>query len=53
LNIIFVADIFGLTDEFKYLCQQVTANFERGLGVEKGYGVEKSYGVKCHRVGPY
>lgn len=53
LNIIFVADIFGLTDEFKHLCQQVTANLEQGLGVENGYGVEKSYGVKCHMVGPY
>jgi hypothetical protein len=47
LNIIFVADIFGLTDEFKHLCQQVTANLEQCLGVEKADG------VKCHMVGPY
>jgi len=53
LNIIFVADIFGITDEFKHLCQQVTANVEQCLGVEKVYGVEKAYGVKCHIVGPY
>ena len=53
MNIIFVADIFGLTDEFKHLCQQVTANLEQDLGVKKSYGVEKSYGVKCHMVGPY
>ncbi|MBA6341088.1 hypothetical protein H4J59_08820 [Colwellia sp. MB02u-10] len=53
MNIIFVADIFGLTDEFKHLCQQVTANLEQGLGVENGYGVEKFYGVKYHMVGPY
>lgn len=47
MNIIFVADIFGLTDEFKYLCQQVTANLEQVLGLEKANG------VKCHMVGPY
>ena len=47
MNIIFVADIFGLTDELKHLCQQVTANLEQGLGVEKADS------VKCHIIGPY
>lgn len=47
LNIIFVADIFGLTDEFKHLCQQVTFN------VEQMVDVEKSRGVECHMIGPY
>jgi len=49
LNIIFVADIFGLTDEFKDLSQQVTANVEQLLQVEP------SFREKCqlHLIGPY
>jgi len=34
LNIIFVADIFGLTDEFKHLCQQVVLRFEESIGTK-------------------
>ena len=43
MNIIFVADIFGLTDEFKDLCQQVVLK------------LEASTGIKCpsHLLGPY
>jgi dienelactone hydrolase len=43
LNIIFVADIFGLTEEFKHLCQQVVLK------------LEASTGIKCrsHLLGPY
>lgn len=43
MNIIFVADVFGLTNEFKGLCQQVTLN------------VEQTLGVKCpmYLIGPY
>ncbi|MGB2740843.1 MAG: hypothetical protein WBC60_09870 [Cognaticolwellia sp.] len=43
MNIIFVADIFGLTEEFKHLCQQVVLK------------LEESTGIKCraHLLGPY
>ncbi|AZQ83358.1 hypothetical protein EKO29_04385 [Colwellia sp. Arc7-635] len=43
MNIIFVADIFGLTEEFKHLCQQVVLK------------LEASTGIKCrsHLLGPY
>jgi len=47
LNIIFVADIFGLTDEFKGLCQQITFN------VEQVFNLKKSSNIKCHLIGPY
>jgi len=41
LNIVFVADIFGMTHEFKSLCQEVTSGLEQTLSVE------------CHMIGPY
>ena len=43
MNIIFVADIFGISNEFKQLCQQIM------------FGVEHMSGVKCHMqlLGPY
>ena len=43
MNIVFVADIFGLTDEFKDLCQQVTASLEKLLAVK----------CQLHMIGPY
>jgi dienelactone hydrolase len=41
LNIVFVADIFGLTDEFESLCQEVT------------HRVDKVFDVECQMIGPY
>jgi dienelactone hydrolase len=41
LNIVFVADIFGLTDEFESLCQEVT------------HHVDKVFDVECQMIGPY
>jgi len=41
LHIVFVADIFGITHEFKSLCQEVTSAIEQALRVE------------CHMIGPY
>ncbi len=41
LNIVFVADIFGMTHEFKSLCQEVTLGLEQALSVE------------CYMIGPY
>lgn len=41
MNIIFVADIFGLTDEFKDLCQEITQ------------GVKQDFNVECQIIGPY
>ena len=43
LNIIFVADIFGVTDEFKCLCQQVTFEVEQKLSIT----------CQLHMIGPY
>lgn len=47
LNIIFVADIFGVTEEFNHLCRQVTANIERL------FDENHSLNVKYHLIGPY
>jgi|TARA_B110000211_G_scaffold59127_1_gene66215 hypothetical protein len=47
LNIIFVADIFGRTEEFKALCQQITSNIEQVLNLKNSVNVE------CHLIGPY
>jgi uncharacterized protein YwgA len=47
LNIIFVADIFGVTDEFNHLCRQVSANIEKLLNENH------SLDVKYHLIGPY
>lgn len=41
VKVIFVADIFGVTDEFKHLCQQATLALEQQSNVE------------CHLIGPY
>lgn len=41
LHIIFVADIFGMTHEFKNLCKKITLSLEQTLYVE------------CHILGPY
>lgn len=41
LHIIFVADIFGMTHEFKNLCKKITLSLEKTLNVE------------CHILGPY
>lgn len=43
MNIIFVADIFGLTDEFKHLCQQVVLKLEASTGIK----------CRAHLLGPY
>ena len=47
LNIIFVADIFGRTEEFKALCQQITFNVEQVLNLKNSVNVE------CHLIDPY
>ncbi|AWB58720.1 hypothetical protein [Colwellia sp. Arc7-D] len=47
MNIIFVADIFGVTEEFNHLCRQVTANIERL------FDENHSLNVKYHLIGPY
>ncbi|WP_085299000.1 hypothetical protein [Cognaticolwellia mytili] len=41
MNIIFVADVFGLTDEFESLCQEVTSR------------ISGAFDIKCYTVGPY
>ncbi|MFT5636308.1 MAG: dienelactone hydrolase [Cognaticolwellia sp.] len=49
MNIIFVADIFGRTDDFTKLCQQVTTNVEQLLKVKQPLGVK----CQLHLIGPY
>ncbi len=41
LHIVFVADIFGITHEFKSLCQEITS------------GIEQTLSVECQMIGPY
>jgi len=47
LNIIFVADIFGLTDEFEHFCLQTITHVKQLLTEAD------SLAVKCHMIGPY
>tara|TARA_R110000744_G_scaffold112531_1_gene211152 strand:- start:4625 stop:5266 length:642 start_codon:yes stop_codon:yes gene_type:complete len=47
LNIIFVADIFGLTDEFEHFCQQAITHVKYLLSEADSLAVE------WHMIGPY
>lgn len=49
MNIIFVADIFGLTDEFKDFSQQVAANVAQLRQAEQPLKEE----CQLHLIGPY